>query len=1331
MRPVVRRISWVAGAALGLVVVVGVGVWIAGNTDAGRALIERFTYRLTDGHVKLAGLKGEFPSRLTLERLELSDAAGVWLSADRVAVRWSPLALLEQRIQVDELQAARVHMERTPIAGKSGGSAFVPHVEVGSFTLEVVELGAPLTGTAATLTAAGNLKLRSLTDAGGELVARRQDGEGEYRLRLRLDAKRMDAALTLHEPANGPLENLLSLPGLGALSATATLAGPRNAERIDAVLDAGGLHGELRGNVDFKGESADLDFSLKAPAMAPRPMLSWDQVSVEGRWHGPWMGAAGSGSLQASGLRIAGETRIAELKANLSAEAGRLSARSVVKGLELPGPQPRLFAADPVSIEASILLREASRPLELTASHPLFDLHAHADTASPGPAGRRAAATLRLADIQPFAALVSQDVRGTAVIEAELTDTPTDDALTLDAGLGLTGGTAGWLALAGPRPHLKLAGVLSEGSLLIHTLRLDADAATLTASGSAARVAGAPTVAAGLKDLDVRWQLEAQDLHRLSDDVAGNFKASGQLSGSPAALAADAEMTSSLSIRGSPTGTVDARVSMRGLPAAPGGSIQAHGMLDGAPLMLDAAVDRTGDHGYRLRVQQADWKSAHIEGDATSDAELNGSRGQLHLRMGDLADLDRLLGQNLSGSVEGSMSFAPGHAHPEAHIDINGRNLVVGPMAGDVHLEAQGAADALAVQVSAKLPTFYGAPGAMTAAATLNLGARELRVSSITADYRSATFRLLAPASVSFANGTSVDDLKVGANGALFELSGQLAPALDVRASTQVGPGLVNVFAPGLLAGGTIEGRARLRGSASSPSGRIRIDASGLKFADDAAVGLPPVEMHARAQLSDDTATVDAKLDAGSASQLTASGSVPLKAGGALDLKIGGKLDLGLANPLLEARGLRATGALTLAATLNGSADAPQVGGGITLSGGSLRDYAHGVNLSDIQAQIEGGDGGVQIKTFTARAASGTLAMTGTFGVLQHGMPVDLKITADKARPIESSIITTVLDADLHVAGTALERLDVSGTIRVDRATIGIPDTLPPDVAVLDVRRRGQGAPAPGGGKLVVGLDVAIRAPQQILVQGRGLDAELGGDIHLGGTSDDPEVSGGFDLQRGSFTIAGNKLNLTPPGRVGFDGAGLRKSIDPTLDFTATSTVSSPTVSNATVTLKISGLADAPQFEFTSNPTLPQDEIMALLLFGESAAQLTALQAAEIGAALATLSGIGGGGANPLVKLQKTLGLDRLSVGSNTTTTATGGTENSGAAIAAGRYVSKRIYIEGKQTTAGTSQVQVDVDLTQHLKLQTRLGNGTAAVQGTSPENDPGSSVGISYQFEY
>jgi translocation and assembly module TamB len=165
--------------------------------------------------------------------------------------------------------------------------------------------------------------------------------------------------------------------------------------------------------------------------------------------------------------------------------------------------------------------------------------------------------------------------------------------------------------------------------------------------------------------------------------------------------------------------------------------------------------------------------------------------------------------------------------------------------------------------------------------------------------------------------------------------------------------------------------------------------------------------------------------------------------------------------------------------------------------------------------------------------------------------------------------------------------------------------------------------------------------------------------------------------------------------------------------------------------VSITGYADSPNFAFSSEPPgMPQDEIMSRLLFGVPASQLSAFQVAQIGAALATLTGAGSG-SNPLVKLQKTLGLDRLTVGANTTTGPTGAPENQGAAIAAGRYISKRVYVEGKQTTIGTSQVQVDVDLTKHLKLQTRLGNGTANAQGTTPENDPGSSIGLSYQIEY
>jgi translocation and assembly module TamB len=620
----------------------------------------------------------------------------------------------------------------------------------------------------------------------------------------------------------------------------------------------------------------------------------------------------------------------------------------------------------------------------------------------------------------------------------------------------------------------------------------------------------------------------------------------------------------------------------------------------------------------------------------------------------------------------------------------------------------------------------HGTAASLSAQGSLNLDARAITVASAVANYHGQDARLLSPVHIALANGVSVDVLKLGAQKAVVELGGEISPRLDVHASLrQVQPSLVNVFAPGLLESGTIEASAELHGSVASPTGRAQVTATDMRMADDAAFGLPSFDLQATAQLAGDTADIDARLVAGTASSLSVVGRAPLGAEGGLDLKISGSLDVGMINPLLEARGQHAAGELQVDATVAGSVAAPQIGGTVNLTKGSVRDYARGVSLTDITAAIVGSEGTLQIKSLTAAAAPGTVSMTGTVGVLQSGVPLDLKIKADNAQPIVSKLVTANLNADLRVSGRMRERIDIAGAMRLNRTLIGIPNSLPPNVAELDVRRRGKAAPAAPDKQLVIGLDVGVQAPQEFLVQGRGLDAEMGGELHVSGTTDTPFVSGGFDLQRGSFSLAGNKLSFTPASRVSFNGAGLKKKIDPTLDFTAQTT----TADGTTAILHITGLADAPQFEFTSSPVYPQDEIMARLLFGVPGAQLSALQLAQVGVALATLSGVGGdGGLNPLVKLQKSLGLDRLTVGAGT---AAPGTENTGASIAAGRYISKRVYVEAKQSSTGISQLETDVDLTKHLKLQTRLGNGAASVQGTTPENDPGSSVGLSYQFEY
>jgi translocation and assembly module TamB len=1080
--------------------------------------------------------------------------------------------------------------------------------------------------------------------------------------------------------------------------------------------------------------------------------VAWERIDLAGTWHGPLSGPSAAGHVDADGLVIGQDLRVAHLVGTLGAQGGKLDGHVTLDGVMLPGPAPRLLAADRLTIDASWHVDKPGKPLEVSAEHRLMGLKMYALTAGAGPVPQEATAALTLHDLTPFAALLHQELSGSATIDARLLRSAGKDSLTLGSEALLTGGKAGWVGLFGPHLTLKLGAALAGDEVTVQNLSLASAAATLTASGNATRAAptvnavaaGAPggstgqggaeaTLARWVKDLQVRWQIDISNLTAWSNQFAGTLSLSGKVAGTPAALDGDADLKSNLSVRGSPSGPVTADIHARNLLGSPSATLKVGGMLDAAAVDIDASLDRSDARSARLLVNRAQWKSARVAGDLTADADLAQSHGQLRLHIGRLEDFERLTGVKAAGGVDGGIEFSPARGRAQAHLELEGTHLAIGSLAGDLHLQAAGAANAMGFSVAVMLPDLYGMPAALSGAGTLDLEADVLHLASVALAYRGGELSLLAPAQLSFANGVAVDELRMGARKSVVSLSGRLAPSLDLQASlTQVDSDLIDLIAPGLVAAGRLDAELRLQGSVSAPSGYLQIDAVGLQSADDAATGLPAMDIHGRADLSEGAAAVKVIVTAGSTSKATLAGSAALDAHGPLDLKLGGKLDLGLSNPFLEARGLHGSGELTLDAAVTGSAAEPVVTGGIGLAHGALRDYAHGVNLTNIEAAVTGNESGVKIQHFSATAVSGTVGVTGQVDLLKTDIPVDLVITAKNAQPVASSIITANLDADLHVTGTARQRLDVAGTVHVNRATIDIPNSLPPDVAVLDVRRRGQAPPAPSGTPLVIGIDVTVKAPQEMLVQGRGLDAELGGEVHLTGTTDDLQASGGFELQRGWFTLAGSRLQITE-GNVGFGSAGLTKRIDPTLDFTAKSTVTDATDGTVTAILHITGLADSPRFEVTSSPaSLPPDQIMALLLFGVPADKLTALQAAQIGYAVASLSGVGGGGVNPLVKLQRTLGLDRLTVGTNTTTTATGAQQNSGAAIAAGRYVTKRIYVEGKQTTAGTSQVQVDVDLTKHLQLQTRLGNGAAvSTQGTTPENDPGSSIGLSYHFEY
>jgi translocation and assembly module TamB len=150
----------------------------------------------------------------------------------------------------------------------------------------------------------------------------------------------------------------------------------------------------------------------------------------------------------------------------------------------------------------------------------------------------------------------------------------------------------------------------------------------------------------------------------------------------------------------------------------------------------------------------------------------------------------------------------------------------------------------------------------------------------------------------------------------------------------------------------------------------------------------------------------------------------------------------------------------------------------------------------------------------------------------------------------------------------------------------------------------------------------------------------------------------------------------------------------------------------------VTGSAQQPKIALSSSPTLPQDEILANLLLGKGAGNLSPLELVQIASTLASLTGVSPGIDDPLEAARKRLSLDRLSV------------DSASSSLEAGRYVAPGVYIGAKQGISGTPQATLQVDVTKRLKLEGGIGSGaSSSSSGNALPNS--NSIGVIYQFEY
>ncbi|MPS69202.1 MAG: hypothetical protein E2586_11960 [Novosphingobium sp.] len=361
---------------------------------------------------------------------------------------------------------------------------------------------------------------------------------------------------------------------------------------------------------------------------------------------------------------------------------------------------------------------------------------------------------------------------------------------------------------------------------------------------------------------------------------------------------------------------------------------------------------------------------------------------------------------------------------------------------------------------------------------------------------------------------------------------------------------------------------------------------------------------------------------------------------------------------------------------------------------------AYGTRLSNMTLDGKFNGNSFELTSLNANAGSGTVSASGRLSLAADaGYPMDLDVKLDRARLARSDSLSASATGTLNLTKRAGETPLLSGDLRLPETRYEIVRQGAVEVPHLTgVRFKPRSGPmrVTGDEPAVpmssafssVRLDLHLKAPEKLYVSGMGLESEWSADFRLSGTSSAPSMAGEVKLVRGTLGFAGRSFELSD-GLISFNGG---QTIDPTVAITATETID-----DIDVTVSVSGRAYNPQIDFSSDPSLPDDEVLSRILFGSSIANLSAIQAVQLASSLNSLRATGGG-INPLGKLRSAAGIDRLRILSPDEASGRG------TALAAGQYLTDDIYVELITDARGFTATQLEVSVTKWLSVLSQAG---------------------------
>ena len=1133
--------------------------------------------------------------------------------------------------------------------------------------------------------------------------------------------------------------------------------------RVDLEALAGRVH--VAGSVDLDAGTADVTFAVTAGSAeafaALAPGVTWETLTLDGTATGPFDRPSFSAVLDGD-LTVGQEPDEAPLsgQVNLTVQgeptapfddpdaALHVTAEADLTALDL-GPstlQPLLAPASSLRLEGRVERDGRIALSTLTARLPVGTVEAVASAEQWG-AQAELTGVATIPDLRALTPVMEVEIGGAARLD--VTAQWQADDLTLDVSgpvEGVDSGDPVLNALLGDRVTLAAdLAVESDGTVDLRDV-------TLSGALLSAAVHGAIQADA----IGLGWSADLTDLTAVDPALTGSATGQGDLSGPFDALTLGGSIAfADLTVDGMAVNDARLDATVGDLGDTPSGDVRIAATLAGRPAEVTGTFALLPDGAVRLPVLSARFASLALDGVLTVTADET-IEGRITGRLGSAADLEPLLGMAMLGSAAVDVRLSPrdGSQEIDATFDVTSlmidRSVIIDTARLRARVSDAFAAPRLAAELTATGVTFNEttietirarADGdledltltadasssgiALTVEAMLAMAEPQTRVTLTRFDLQGPIAIALArSATVTFAPGEiAVDELRLVTEDGQIALAGRYGPTLSLTLTIEALPlTLANLVVPELGLRGRLDGSLQLGGSRSAPNGEGELQISDLRTSATRTAGVDGLDAQIRLTWRDGRLTIDGTLTPAAGQTLTITARLPLALdsagvptvdpGGPIEAGVQGALDVSLFNDLLAAGADHLDGTLDIDLRFAGTLDRPTGGGRLTLRDGRYSNVADGIVLNQITATVEGSAAGLRLTDFSASTPNGgSLSAEGSLQLdPDAGMPVTVRLTMRDALLLSSDLAEVVADGALDLQGPLTGQLGLSGAVTLERVEIRVPDRLPATVTTLQVyevnvpprlaEREAQQTADDGVG-LDVALDVEVTAPRRVFVRGRGLDVELGGALKVTGTIDAPRLDGTLTLQRGSLDLLGRRL-VFDSGTITFAGS----DIDPSFDFTASSRLN-----EGTAQVTVTGTADAPQIAFSSTPGLPEDEVMAQLLFGKATGSLSPFEAAQLAASVAEFTGVDSG-IGVVDRLRRVTGLDRLAVETED--------ETGQAAIAAGSYLADDVYVGVEQgLRTGENQVVVEIELTPNVSLESGVGS------------DSSGRVGVNLQWDY